>query len=496
MEKKLISNGTLLILILFLYNCAKNKENQPKKKEAKTEISRPNIIFILVDDLGKEWISSYGAEDIVTPNIDALAKAGTKFNNVYSMPQCTPTRISLLTGQYPFRHGWVNHWDVPRWGGRAHYDERVNPALGMEMKKAGYSTCIAGKWQIDDFRVEPDALEKSGFDAYCMWTGYEAGIPTSAERYQDPYIYTNGESKTYEGKFGPDIFKDFIIDFLKEKKEKPMFIYYPMVLTHTPFVNTPDEIAQDKLGKHKAMVRYADKITGEIVEALKKENLSENTIIVWTTDNGTTGSITGKYKGRSVKGGKTKTLETGICEPFIVSWPGHVTANKTSNALIDFTDIFPTFLDFAGTPLNGKLSVNNNSFVIDGRSFKKVLLGESQKSEREWILGMGGMNNARLTENGVENQYKFRDRVLRNERFKLYIGTDRKQEKFFDLEVDPFEENNLLTVEMTDEQKQNLNDLNAVLNSFPKTDNDPKYIMNPTKPWDVEVTAESGKWKS
>lgn len=485
-----------VLLFFFVCSCATKQEKKKDIQETAIATSKPNIIFILVDDLGKEWISSYGAEDILTPNIDALAKAGTKFNNVYSMPQCTPTRLTLMTGQYPFRHGWVNHWDVPRWGGRAHYDERVNPALAMEMKKAGYSTCIAGKWQIDDFRVEPDALEKSGFDTYCMWTGYEAGIEESAERYQNPYIYTKGGSKTYDGKFGPDVFKDFIIDFLKEKKDKPMFIYYPMVLTHTPFVNTPDEIAQDDLGKHKAMVRYADKITGEILATLKKEGLAENTLVVWTTDNGTTGSITGNYRGRPIKGGKTKTLESGICEPFIVSWQGHVAANKTSNALIDFSDVLPTFLDFAGTSLNGKLKVGDTTHIIDGRSFKKVLLGETEQSERKWILGMGGNNNARLTENGVENKYKFRDRVLRNEKYKIYVGIDRKTEKFFDMEVDPFEENNLLTNELTDEQKKNLNDLNAIIKNFPEIDNDPKYILNPEQPWDVKVTAESGTWKS
>ncbi len=150
-----------IILILILSNC-----KHEKNIEAKT--SRPNIIIILVDDLGKEWISSYGAEDISTPNIDALANSGVSFNNTYSMPQCTPTRVTLLTGQYPFRHGWVNHWDVPRWGGGAHFDETMNPSLGIAMKKAGYTTCIAGKWQIDDFRVEPDALAKNGFDEYCI----------------------------------------------------------------------------------------------------------------------------------------------------------------------------------------------------------------------------------------------------------------------------------------------------------------------------------------
>ena len=477
------------IMVALLLSC-KGSNNTEEVAERP-----PNIILILVDDLGKEWVSAYGAEDIVTPNIDALAKAGTKFNNVYSMPQCTPTRISILTGQYPFRHGWVNHWDVPRWGGGAHFDENLNPSLGKEMKMAGYKTCIAGKWQIDDFRVEPDALTKNGFDQYCMWTGYETGVPASAERYQDPYLYSNGETKTYKVKFGPDIFRDFIIDFIETNKDEPMFIYYPTVLTHTPFVNTPDESAEDNLGKHKAMVRYADKITGEIIATLERENLRENTIVVWTTDNGTAQSIIGTLKGKKVKGGKSKTTEAGICEPFIVSWPGHVAANRQSDALIDFTDLFPTFLDIAGIEPKRKWAVGDTTAIIDGRSFKNALLEGSDTSQRDWILGMGGGNFAKLTENGVENQYRFRDRVLRNERYKLYIGSDRKPEKFFDLESDPFEEHNIIDSLDTHERTQNFEALKSVVESFPLEDNDPKYIPNPSQSWDVEVTAESEKWK-
>lgn len=240
-------------------------------KEHKTTIDqRPNILFIMADDLGKEWISGYGAEDIETPNIDALINSGIKFNNVYAMPQCTPTRLTLLTGQYPYEHGWVNHWDVPRWGGGAHFDEKLNPCYPLKLKEAGYETCIAGKWQIDDFRVEPDALTKIGFDHFCMWTGGEGGNPPSNERYQDPYIFSKDGSKTYEGEFGPDIFKDFLIDFIEQKRDAPFFAFFPMTLPHTPFVNTPVESAEDNLGKHKAMIRYVDLITGEIVSALDK----------------------------------------------------------------------------------------------------------------------------------------------------------------------------------------------------------------------------------
>ena len=476
--------------LVFLVGCG-----EAVKTKSTEDQGPPNILFILVDDLGKEWISSYGAEDIETPNIDALAKSGLKFNNVYSMPQCTPTRVTLLTGQYPFRHGWVNHWDVPRWGGGAHFDETENPTLVNEMKRAGYKTCIAGKWQIDDFRVEPDALEKVGFDEYCMWTGYEAGIEASAERYWDPYVFTKEGSKTYPGAFGPDIFRDFIIDFLQENKEGPMFVYYPMVLTHTPLVNTPDESADDNLGKHKAMVRYTDKIVGQLVKALKQNGLLENTIIVFTTDNGTAQSITGTYKGEQVKGGKSKTLESGICEPFIVSWPGRIKADQESNALIDFTDILPTFLDIAGVNSKDKWTDLNASHIIDGKSFKNVLLQGDEASERKWILGMGGGNNARLTENGVENQFKFRDRVLRDERYKLYIDANRKPEKFFDLIQDPFERSNLVDSLKTGERENSFNDLMEIVKSFPLEDSDPQYKNNPPQEWDVEITAESGTWK-
>ncbi|MCK5729863.1 MAG: sulfatase-like hydrolase/transferase, partial [Draconibacterium sp.] len=310
-----MKNLTFLFLLLSIFSCDKRISNQA---------SQPNIILILVDDLGKEWISCYGADNIETPNIDALAESGILFNSVYAMPQCTPTRTTILTGQYPFRHGWINHWDVPRWGGGAHFDETLNPSIGIEMKQAGYKTCIAGKWQIDDFRVEPDALTKNGFDEYCMWTGYESGISASSKRYQQPYIYTSNGSKTYENRFGPDIFKDFIIDFIHTNKEAPMFIYYPMVLTHTPLVNTPDEIAETDLGKHKAMVNYTDKITGEIIKALEDAKIRENTIVIWTTDNGTTRKIEGSLNGHKVKGGKATTTETGICLPFIASWPDKI----------------------------------------------------------------------------------------------------------------------------------------------------------------------------
>lgn len=442
----------------------------------------------MVDDLGKEWIGAYGADNISTPNIDALAKTGIRFQNAYSMPQCTPTRLTLLTGQYPFRHGWVNHWDVPRWGGGAHFDDEMYPSLGRSMKNAGYETCIAGKWQIDDFRVEPDALTKSGFDSYCMWTGYEEGVPESAERYQDPYVFQNGKSSTRTGKFGPDVFTDYICDFITANKEKSFFVYYPMVITHTPLVNTPDEIAESELDKHRAMVKYMDKLTGRIVSTIDNAEIRDNTIIIFTTDNGSTRKITGHINGKPVPGAKMLTNEAGTAVPFIVNWKSKNYENSVSDALIDFTDLLPTLVDLSGNSLD-------TLKTSDGKSFKKVLLNPNEDSEREWILSMGGGNNAKLTNSGVENQYVFRDRVLRDKKYKLYLNHKRQPEKFFDMVNDPYEQSNLIEKIDSPEQKGHFEKLVAVIETFPKIDNEPQYRPNPPQAWDVEISAESQIWK-
>lgn len=181
--------------------------------------------------------------------------------------------------------------------------------------------------------------------------------------------------------------------------------------------------------------------------------------------------------------------------PFIASWPGTIEANTTSNALIDFTDLFPTFLDLAGVNIGDQWSAGGETQVIDGKSFKSVLLGNSPNSQREWILGMGGGNNARLTDQGVENQYVFRDRVVRNLRYKLTIGSDKSPTGFYDLEVDPDEQKNLIDQLNTEERTENFKELMSVLDYFPDKDNDPRYMPNPPQPWDVGVTAESQVWK-
>ncbi|MBT5020149.1 sulfatase-like hydrolase/transferase [Planctomicrobium sp.] len=438
---------------------------------------QPNIIFAMVDDLGKEWIEAYGGEDIATPNINRLAATGMRFNNVYSMPQCTPSRATLLTGQYPFRHGWVNHWDAPRWG-RAHFDSDENPCVARVLKSAGYKTCIAGKWQINDFRIQPDVLNQLGFDEFCMWTGYEAGVKASAKRYWDPYIFTKDGSKTYEKEFGPDICNEFILDFIDQQSgEEPFFVYYPMILTHGPLTTTPHKPDAEKAEQHRAMVEYMDLLVGNVVKKLDEKDLRKNTIIVWTTDNGTSGGIKNMMNGRLVKGAKGKTLENGTCEPFVVNCPGLVPAGTVSDGLIDFTDLLPTFAELA----DAKLPTDN---TFDGHSFADHILGKTDDTERTWILSMGGGAGTYDPESGrVMNLYQYRDRVIRDKNYKLYVETDRSSAKLVDLENDPAELKNVIN---KPDYSAALNKLQEIEKQFPATDGSPRYAPLKELPWDID----------
>ncbi len=441
------------------------------------EKKKPNILFIMVDDLGKEWVSCYGAEDIETPNIDALAAGGMKFVNAYSMPQCTPSRVSLLTGKYPCHTGWVNHWDVPRWGvGYFDWKQKENMTFARLMKEQGYVICAAGKWQINDFRLEPLAMEKHGFDAWCMWTGGETGNPPSDERYQDPYINTREGSKTYAGKFGPDVYTDFLIDFMKQHRDEPMCLYYPMALTHTPFVSTPDEPdAQGSLDRHKAMVRYADKLVGRLTGALDDLGIRDNTIVVFTTDNGTSGKITGHINSNSIAGGKAQESENGVCCPYIVNGPGLVPAGVTTDALTDFTDLLPTFVELGGGNLPGDLKV-------DGVSIAPLLLGKAADTSREWIMAMGH-DPARLDEAGIRGVEDFATRVIRDKQFKVWVSKEKKIIRLHDLSNDPHEATNLIESDAP-AHKNALKKFQAVLDTLLDKDNRPAYEPRAANPWD------------
>jgi arylsulfatase A-like enzyme len=445
---------------------------------------RPNIVFIMVDDLGKGPVGCYQRTEAasLTPHIDQLAANGLRLDNFYSMPQCTPTRVALLTGQYPCRNGWVNHFDVPRWHLKGFNPARY-PCLGKVMKSSGYQTCIAGKWQINDFRREPTILSDCGFDSYCVWTGAESGHPPSDNRYWDPYLHTAEGSKTYHGQFGPDICNDFVCRFIENNAQEPFFVYYPMILVHGPLEQPPtaaseltpegappqespdaavprvdtSRTAGTDSGKtlQDTNIRYMDHLVGKVVAAIAKAGLSEQTLVIWTTDNGPR---------------KGSTAEQGVCQPFVASGPG-LGSGQRSDALVDITDLLPSFAEIAGATLPA-------DHVIDGKSCAPLLLGKSTQSQRSWIAALGGgachydplAEPPRVATNGTP----YRDRVVRTQDFKLYIARDRTAQRLVRI-VDGVEEGENLLASTAPEVAEARQVLLEAKGSFPEFDAHPNY---------------------
>lgn len=445
------------------------------------EVRKPNILFIMVDDLGKDWVSCYGADDIRTPNIDALAEGGMTFQNAYSMGSCSQSRTTLLTGKYPYRTGWVSHWDVPRWGvGYFDWKKTENTTFARLMKDLGYATCVAGKWQINDFRVEPDALRKHGFDDWAMWTGFETGNPPSDKRYQDPYINTpEAGSRTYAGQFGPDIYTDRLIGFMRAHHSEPMMLYYPMPLLHGPWVATPDEPdAKSRLDRHKAMVRYVDKMVGQLVDTLAELGIRDRTIVFLASDNGTDAKITGSLNGQAVKGAKGSQSEAGVCGPFLVNCPGLVPAGVETDALTDLSDMLPTFVELGGGQVPDNL-------IVDGVSLAPLILGKEQDSPREWIMSLS-FGAGTLDEEGVRPRRDFGPRVIRDKRYKVWVSSNRKIERLHDLAEDPLEKVNLLGSEEK-EHRQVLARFTQIVDSLPEKDGRPLYEPRAPNPWDRQL---------
>ncbi len=201
---------------------------------------RPNILFILLDNVGKDWFRCYGSQEHVTPNIDQLANTGMKFRTFYVTPVCSTTRTMLLTGRYPFRTGWHTHHDPAIYGG-GYLDWNRELTFARLLRDSGYSTCISGKWQINDFfdPAQTDALVKHGFQEYCIWPEGKPGHPAHKKRYWDAYIIRDGKKIEAPDRFGPDVFTDYAIDYMSRHREGPFLLYYSAILTHIPVTTTP-----------------------------------------------------------------------------------------------------------------------------------------------------------------------------------------------------------------------------------------------------------------
>ncbi|NOX54021.1 MAG: sulfatase-like hydrolase/transferase [Planctomycetes bacterium] len=380
-----------------------------------------------MDNVGKDWFRCYGSQENQTPNLDRLACTGMKVRNFYVTPVCSTTRVMLLTGRYPFRTGWHTHHDPAIYGG-GYFDWNREVCLARVMKSAGYDTCIAGKWQINDLfdPKQKDALKKHGFDEHCVFPEGHKGHPAHKKRYWDAYIIQNGRRLDTTGRFGPDIFTDFLIDYMRRHRDRPFFAYYAAVLTHIPVVPTPHNKGQKLTPREQfaGMVWYADYLIGRLIAALDELGLRENTIVFITADNGTDNgtdqgyalSLGGRLHGRISEEGIYSLTERGINVPLIINCPGLVPCCTESDDLMDATDILPTLAELAGAELP-------EGVKIDGWSFAPQVLGKPRaKPWRPWCL----------------TQY-YKTRVIRGQRYKLYSTGP-----FFDLAEDPLEKHNLV----------------------------------------------------
>jgi arylsulfatase A-like enzyme len=407
---------------------------------------RPNIIFVLLDNVGQEWFGSYGSEENCTPNIDRLARDGVRVENCYTPPVCGPSRTVLLTGRYPHSTGFRLHHDAALYSGGG-LEPRREILFSRAFRDAGYVTGITGKWQVNNLYDEPKVLTEHGFMEHLVWPGsvdedrirgaererfWDAVRRESVEetvafiqhiesRYWDPVFLRNGRREVHPGKFGPDVSHAFAVDFLRRNRDRPFMLYLPMVLTHgetytKPVIPTPDHQQPGRTEQQMFadMLRYGDRLVGDLVAELEKLGLRENTILFVASDNGTESRFKGRRNGRVVTGALYSLTEPGGNVVLIANAPGRIPGQRVM-PLADFTDVYPTLCELGDVPLPG-------NHTLDGQSFAGFLLGRpGGPPPREWIL----------------NEYH-ETRVVRDARYKLYSDG-----RFFDLQEDPDERNDL-----------------------------------------------------
>jgi len=368
----------------------KKEARTPRKQPARTPTGslprdKPNIILICADDLGIEALKAYGGHGVQTPHLDKLADNGMLFTHCFANPACSPSRVEIMTGTYPGFTG-VRHV-LSKWDDNTYLDPTKFNSFANQLKKAGYATAIAGKWNVS-WLERNDTVKAFGFDEHCLWQMYDRN-GSKRSRYYKPHFRMNGriEDESIAKQFGPDVLADFMIDFMKRKKGEPFLVYYPALLVHTPYIRVPGGQAtsavpdsEQKNGPEcfAEMVEYLDKNVGRLVNTVDELGISNKTIVIFCADNGTHGPVTsvwGENRTR-IKGGKMTMTDRGSRVPLIVSWPQTITPGTRCDDLVELADFLPTFLQIASAPKPVQ--------HIHGQSFLPQLLGK-EAPPRQWV---------------------------------------------------------------------------------------------------------------
>jgi arylsulfatase A-like enzyme len=391
--------GILGVTVAMLFAAAEGRE-------------QPNIVFILADDLGWTDTSVDGSRYYETPNIDRLAAQGMRFTSYHTCANCQPTRAALMTGQYAPRTGVYTVGGINRfnWWQRSLRPVDNVTALPLDrttiaqsLKKAGYATALFGKWHLG---------QKKGY--HPLDRGFDEAIVSNGRHFD---FVTDPKVEYPAGQYLADFLTDRAVDFIRAHKDGPFFLYLPHFGVHSPYQAKPDLIArfQDKaaVGGHHdptyaAMIASVDESVGRIMLLLDELELADQTVLIFSSDNGGVGGYVRegiKERGdvtdnAPLRCGKGSFYEGGTRVPFIVRWPQVTPPGSTCDVPTIHVDVFPTFLEIAGTtPPAGQ--------VLDGESLVKLLHDSGAKLQREAIyqhfpgyLGAGA-NRWRTTPVGV-----------------------------------------------------------------------------------------------
>ena len=359
-----------------------------------------NVLFILVDDMGWTDLACYGSEFYETPNIDRLATQGMKFTDAYAAcPVCSPTRASVMTGQYPARLNltdWIAGHERPNAKLRIpNWTKRLGPekiTIADAMKDAGYATAHIGKWHLGDEACYP---EHQGFDVNVG--GHSAGQPGSyfhpykSERH--PWTDVPGLEDGEEGEYLTDRLTSEAIEFITDNAEQPFFMHLAYYTVHTPLMGK-QELVEYYEGKsdpdypqhhpvYAAMVHSLDENVGRVLDTLDDLGLADDTVVILTSDNGGLAQGGGKWgpvtTNLSLRAGKGSSYEGGVRVPAIVRWPGVVQPGSVSSEPVSTIDYYPTILDITGSAIP-------SGHVCDGVNIAPILTGSSDTLDRDTLF--------------------------------------------------------------------------------------------------------------
>lgn len=428
MKKNIIPRilSVMVVSTLFLFGLCMHAS-------AGDSAEKPNIIFIMADDLGYGDLGCYGQKLIQTPNIDRMAKEGMRFTQCYAgSTVCAPSRSVLMTGQHTGHTTVRGNIGIGGVKGLAGTNGRVplkaeDITIAEVLKQAGYTTGMTGKWGLGEPGTTGEPNDQ-GFDA---WFGYLN--QKRAHTYYPTFIWRNKEKVMLDGNkeepktdYTHDLFTGFALDFIREHHTKPFFLYIPYCIPHTYFEIPSVEPYADKPWSedekaYAAMVTRMDRDVGKIIALLKELGIDQNTIVFFCSDNGADIRWEGRFDSSgSLRGRKRDMYEGGIRTPMIVRWPGRIAPGTESDRVWYFPDVLPTAADIAGvTPPEN----------IDGISILPTLLGNKQDLSDRFLYW-------EFHEKGYQQAVRFGD-------WKAVRLAPESEMELYDLSSDPGEEKNV-----------------------------------------------------